>query len=107
MLLTSIEALPYLFEYPRASKSGTSHHNGIYAITFKGVACSFSTGYIPITNDGNGDAGVVLNGFNQTPVGLTGIHLASGASVNGERLYTAVLQLLSKVCDDKVLLIPS
>ena len=53
------------------------------------------------------DAGVVLHLTYETPVGFTRVHLASGSAVDGERLDSAILQLLGKLGDDEVLAIPT
>ena len=53
------------------------------------------------------DAGVVLHLTYETPVGFSGVHLATGSAVDGERLDSAILQLLGKLGDDEVLAIPT
>ena len=53
------------------------------------------------------DVGITFHFPDKGPVGLSGIHLAAGAPVDGERLNAAVLQLLGQCGDDKLFLIPS
>ena len=53
------------------------------------------------------DAGIVLHLSDEAPVGFTRVHLASGSAVDGERLYSAILQLLGKLGDDEVVIIPA
>ena len=53
------------------------------------------------------DAGVVLHLTYEAPVSFSRVHLASGSAVDGERLYSAILQLLGKLGDDEVLAIPT
>jgi len=53
------------------------------------------------------DAGIILHLSDEAPVGFSGVHLATGSAVDGERLYSAILQLLGKLGDDEVLAIPS
>ena len=52
-------------------------------------------------------ARVALHLAYERPVGLSGVHLAACAAVDGERLYAAVLQLLSQLGDDEVVAVPS
>ena len=56
--------------------------------------------------------GVVMSPFPiifayQGPVGFTGVHLRTGAAVDGQCLDAAILQLLGKFHDDFMVLVPS
>ena len=53
------------------------------------------------------DAGIVLHLSYEAPVSFSGVHLTTGSAVDGERLDSAILQLLGKLGDDEVLAIPT
>ena len=69
--------------------------------------CFLDTCHISIANDRDMNAWIILHFTNQCPVSLTSIHLRTGASMNGQSLYTAVLQLFGKVGDNQVVVIPT
>ena len=103
----TVNTFIYLLEYPRASKCGTSNHYGIDTIAVERLLGLPGAGDVAIADDGDMYARIVLHLAYERPVGLTSIHLAARAPVDGESLYAAVLKLLGKGCDDKVLAVPS
>ena len=64
-------------------------------------------GDVAIADDGDVDAGIALHLADESPVGLAGVHLGTGAPMDGEGGNAAVLQLLGKVGDDELLGVPS
>ena len=105
--LSPIDEIAYFLEYPRSSERGTSHHDGIYAITLEGLLGTLGRRDVAIADDGYMYAWIALHLAYQCPVGLASVHLAAGASVDGQCLYAAVLQLLSQVGDDELFVVPS
>ena len=105
--LLGVDILPHLLEYPGMTKGSPSHHHGVYTIVVKGLFRLLRRGDVAIANDWDMDTWVVFHCFYQCPVSIAGIHLAARASVDRQRLYAAVLQLLSQVLDDQVSFVPS
>ena len=103
----SIQQIPYLTEYPRPSKRSPPYHDSIHAITFKTFTCPLRSRDVPIPNYRNMHTRIILYLTNQSPVGLTCVHLRTGSPMNGERLNATVLQLLGQVNDYLMVVIPS
>src|SRR5574344_816738 len=102
-----IEYVTYLRDYPGTTECGPAHHDGIYAIAFKGRFGFLRGGDVAIADDGDMDARIALHLADERPVGFAGVHLCTGSAVDGECLYATVLQLFCQVGDDELFLIPS
>ena len=94
-------------ENPRTAEGGSANHHRIYAVALEGKLGFLWSRNIAVTDDRNMDAGIVFHLSDEAPVGFTRVHLASGSAVDGECLYSAILQLLGKLGDDEVIAIPT
>ena len=70
-------------EYPRTSEGGTTYHDGIYSVGLESLVGLVETMYIAITYNRNMYARVALYFAYQRPVGISCVHLAAGATVDG------------------------
>lgn len=86
-----VQVFLHLTEYPGTTESGTSYHDSIHAIPLKALLGTLGRGDIPIADDGDMHAGIVLHLAYQGPVGLTGVHLGTRPSVYGKSLYATIL----------------
>ena len=102
-----VECQRLLAEEPRLTEGGAAYHDGIYAILVEGTVGISQRLDVAIADDGDMDARILLYLANQRPVGLTGIHLAARATMDGQRLDATVLQLLGQRGDNQLLVIPS
>ena len=94
-------------EYPRRTDGCTAHHNAVDTVAVEIVGELFGRGDVAVADNRYLYARIVLHLSNQCPVGLSGVHLAACASVNGQRLDAAVLKLFGKRSDDFVLTVPA
>ena len=101
------DVIPYLLENPGTTEGGTTNHDGIHTIAVEGLAGIIGGSDVTIADDGDVYAGVVFHFADEGPVGTASVHLGTGATMDGESCYTAVLQLFSKVGNDKLFGIPS
>ena len=105
--LSVLEIVADILKYPRATKRSTTNHHGIYAILLEALFGALGSGDIAIADDGDMNAGIALDLSDEGPVGFACVHLAAGATMDSERLDSAVLELLRKLGDDAVVIIPS
>ena len=94
-------------ENPGTAKSGATYHDGIDTIAVESLIGLVERGDIAVAYNGNMYARVALHFANERPVGLTGVHLRACAAMNGKCLYATVLQLLSQLGDDELLMVPA
>ena len=104
-LLVQCQLLPT--EYPGAAEGGTANHDSINAVGVKGTVGIAERLDVAIADDGYMDARIPFDFTYQRPVGLTRVHLASGSSVNGQCLDTAVLQLFGQRGDAELFVVPA
>ena len=88
--------MPYLPENPRMPESCPAYHYPVHPIAVKSVGCIFRSPDVPVTYYGYMHTRVLLHLANQRPICLSLIHLAAGASVNGQGLNPRILQTFSK-----------
>ena len=89
------------------AETGAPHHHGIHAVAVEGLAGLFGGGDVPVADDGDLHARILLHLADQGPVRLALVELAAGAAVDGERGDTGILQPLGQRDDDLALLVPS
>ena len=78
-------------EYPRTSEGGATNHDGIDAIGVESLVGIVQRLDVAIANDGDMDARIALYFTDEGPIGIAGVHLTAGATMNGQCLNTAVL----------------
>ena len=105
--LSMFKIITDIFEDPRAPKRSTTNHHGIYAILLEALFGALGSGDIAIADDGDMNARIAFNLSYEGPVGFAGVHLAAGATMDSERLDSAFLELLRKLGDDAVVVVPS
>ena len=86
-----MEVVLHLLEDPGLTDGSTADHHPIDAVAIEGKSGLFARGDIPVADDGYVHTGIVLDGADERPVSLTGVHLSSGTSVDGEGLDTYIL----------------
>ena len=86
-----IQIITNFLENPRAAEGGSANHYRIYAVSFDGKLGFFWGRNVAVADDRNMDAGIVLHLSDEAPVGFSGVHLATGSAVDGERLDSAIL----------------
>ena len=94
-------------ENPRLPESSSPNHHRVDAEAFKchaGLLCRCD---VAVAYNGDMNTRIALNFTNQSPVGLTRVHLCSRASVYGKGADAAVLKLFGKGSDDEVIVVPS
>ncbi len=104
--LTMQQGLLHVVKHPRVPYGGTSYHNTIHAVTAESLNKLLRGGNVAVANHRDGEPGILLYPCNHFPIGLTGVHLRTCASVHSQCLYPAVLQLLGKLHYDLMLMIP-
>ncbi|CDA55788.1 unknown [Prevotella sp. CAG:604] len=102
-----VEIITDFLENPRSSEGGATYHYCIHAIAVEGKFGFFRGRNIAVADDWDMNAGIVLHLSDEAPVGFSRVHLATGSAVDGECLDSAVLQLLSQVGNDEVVIIPT
>ena len=73
---------------------GSAHHNAVHAVAVVVFFQFLGRSDVAVADNGDVHTGVVLHLANQRPVGFTGVHLTTGAPMDGEGSNTAILQLL-------------
>ena len=94
-------------ENPRTAEGGTAYHDAIDAVLAEGTVGIVQRPDVAVADDGNVDAGIALHVTDECPVGLAGVHLATGAPVDGQCLDATVLQLFGQLGDDELLVVPA
>ena len=92
--LASEHILLHFLENPWCAYRGSAHHNAVHAVAVVVFFQFLGRSDVAVADNGDVHTGVVLHLANQRPVGFTGVHLATGAAMDGEGLNTAILQLL-------------
>ena len=105
--LSGLEIVLYFLEDPRVSVSRTSDHYRVDSISVEIFLCLLRGVDVSITYYRYMHARVFLHLSDERPVGLACIHLAAGASVDGQSLYSDILQPLRKFHYYLRILIPS
>ena len=82
----------YLSEKPGITNRCSSNHDSINTISVFIFQCFFWGVYISISKNGNMHSWVVFHFCNPAPIGFSFIKLTSGSAVNGQSLYTNILQ---------------
>ena len=107
VLRQAVELVAHFLEQPRMSERCAPYHHGIHAVTLERLFGLFGRADVSVANDGYAYARVLLHAAYQSPVSFASVHLGAGASVYGQGLNAAVLQLFGKVFDDDVLRVPT
>ena len=94
-------------EEPRTAKCGAANHHGIDTVLRKGSVGLLQRVNVAVANDGDMDARIALHLADESPVGLSCVHLRACPSVYCQCLDAAVLQLFGQCGDDELLLVPS
>ena len=92
---TCFEQMLYFLEYPRTTERCPRHHDTVDAISLKSIFGLDGGVYITITYYGYGHSGIAFDFSDQSPVGFSLVHLATGTTVYGECLNSAILQTFS------------
>src|SRR5574344_1455248 len=104
---TSVQIVAHLLEYPWPSEGGTPNHDGIHSVAFKALLGTLGGGDVAIADDGDMDAWIAFHLADERPVSIACVHLRTGTTVDGERLYAAVLQLLCQRGDNQFVTAPA
>ena len=94
-------------EYPGTAEGGAPYHHSIHPIGVEGSVGIRQRLDVAIADDGDVDARIPLHLTDECPVGVARVHLCSCASVDGQRLYAAVLQLFCQFGDNQLFGIPT
>ena len=86
-----VEIITDFLENPWPSEGGAANHHRIYAVSLKSKLGFFRGRNIAVADDWDMNAGIVLHLSDEAPVSFSGVHLATGSSVDGERLDSAIL----------------
>ena len=103
----AIECVANLFENPRTTKGGASHHHCIHTIVFKSAQCIFARSNISVADDGDVHTRIAFHFANERPIGFSCVHLTTGAPVDGQSLSTGILDAFRQIHNDAVFVIPT
>ena len=104
---SAVECIADFFEYPRTSEGGATHHHCVHTIFLKTAEGICARGDVAIADDGDVHARIALHFANERPIGFSCVHLATRATVNGERFCTTILDALCQIDDDAVFVVPA
>ena len=102
----AVQIVAYLAENPGPSEGGSPHHYGVHSVALEAFLCALGCVDVSVADNGDVDAWVALHFPDQCPVGFARVHLCPSATVYGERLYAAVLQLFCQLADHQMLVVP-
>ena len=87
--------------------SGTPDHDSVHTIALKRLCSLLWGGYVSVSDDRDMHPRILLHLSDQGPVRLALVHLAAGASVDGQRPDSHILQPLGQLHDDLRVLVPA
>ena len=102
IVTTCVEIGAHVPEEPRLTESGATYHDGIDTIAVEGSLCLFGCADVAVADDGDVDALTVLHLADESPVGLTLIHLGASTTMDGECFDAAVLKPFGKFEDKRL-----
>ncbi len=105
--LAGLQIFLHLPEYPRGTKTCTPYHHAVYSIGIESMFCLLCSLYVAVADDRNLYAWVCFHLSDESPVGISGIHLRARAPMDCQRLYAAVLQARCKLGDYLVFAVPA
>ena len=94
-------------EYPRTAEGRSANHHSVDAVCVEGPVSIVQRLDVAIANDRDMDARITLYLTDKRPVGIARVHLTAGATMNGQCLDAAVLQLFSQGGDDELFVVPA
>ncbi len=99
-LYASMQEAGHFSEYPRGADRGAAHHDAVDTGALKSLDKAFGSGNVAVADNRYMQSRVGFYPGDFVPVGFAGIHLRTGASVDCDCLYSAVLKLFGEVYND-------
>ena len=105
--LARLKVMPDLPEYPRMAVRRTPDHYRVDPVPVEIFLRLLRRIYVPVSDYRNMHPGILPDLSDQCPVRLSGVHLAAGASVDGQSLDTDILQPFGEFHDDLRIFVPA